>query len=64
MIKCPRVTALEGMVCLHYKPLLSVMNKMLPGSVKYSGPLCSQALMKMKANYSQKSVSLLLAKGF
>jgi len=66
VVKCPRVSVLEDMVCQHYKPLLSVMNKMLPGSVKYSAPslMFTGTDENWKSSYSQKLVSLVLAKGF
>lgn len=62
MIKHPRVTIFERAICLHYTPLLSVMNKML--SVKYTTPLFSQLAKKMGSWNSQKLVSLAFSKDF
>lgn len=64
MIKCPRVTTLEGMNCPHYKHLLSVMNKMPPRSAKYtdSSPF-TDSDENWKPRNSQKLVSLSLSKG-
>lgn len=62
MIKHPRVTMFERAICLHYTPLLSVMNKML--SVKYTTPLFSQLAKKMGSWNSQKLVSLAFSKDF